>query len=478
MIQINPIANKLNSIDCLKVDFEVTELVESEAVAASLALEDIYSLIEIGTIICVNGIEFTVAQTSDYINNQIPIAANMITLLGIGLQTAMNTNFQLADKFTFDPATLTFTATDCETPIGIEFKNLSDQTTKSYTSSPTALALKEDYTICGRLICKERDEEIEFAFPVLTKVENCELIEVEACKDISALVADCLNTPLPFCDPNSLAITRPEMTAAFCIEYAEQYGGNTYGAQTSEEFTVYHSVESELDQYCEKPILVRTQEDKYCLGQCLSAYVYVEGATALVAELITKDKAGATISTITIPYYQGATYTGVIEAQIGLTQLGLQSSLSDVASYCLTFSAGSTTYEQIEINVDCCDCVEEFRFLTNLGTFEGITTDCIEDSALTSTRQFISTCEACNESNRKQVGGESYRQFTVYVKAEDYTTDFLEAFLCSSEIYWCFDDEFYAIEPLEENYTDLSKCKLQTIPFGFRIRSKKTLIQC
>ena len=499
-----PEASLVPAHNCYRICFvvELEQVVDQEGLITSIVIPfETHDDFQIGTRVCLNGIEFTAGVENDPCTNTFELTGDSETTYQNIFQVLIN-NFTDSNYFFAPiPSGMFVALIECGTNITVEFKNLNDQPDYSIAGDSNPLLIKEDYGVCVRLknLSKPEEKPIEVLIPAkigINCINKCFVDSVEICKDIQKYLAGTVSSKIPQCVNNGTpnAELLECMTGLLSICYAEYYGAQTFSENVIEQPVCYINAIADkcedLAKYSpdDNPACQYTyMEDGFCVSkhQCVFTNLLIQGLWDLRAIITLYDCDGLILEQSLVEIESPAIAEG-FNCTLASVETGLcawsnefNSNIEDVCEYEILFLNNGTTYSSVRYKVICFDCEEEFLFLTPLGTYESIVTKCFFDSTLQTAREYIELCEPCDNCEARKDIVTNYtaeRFFSVRVDACETPERQYECFLTSNDVYWRRDGRLYPIRITSESYNDFRNCNSESFVVSFVVEAKKTLV--
>ena len=502
---------------CLELEFS-SDLLDITGTPANVVITFAQlALLDIDSFVSLNGVKWSFGTASN-LDENIILFDTSTTNLAFAILAAILTNGFFTNNFNtgnsfVDAVGLNILMPDAKNDAEFIMSNLPNgQNDITISDSPEKIDLPSNYAVIAKLKCNGLDiegiKESGIYIPVSTVV-NCEETAVESYqikRDISSFVQGCVSTPFPSFDPVNLMRYLPSRTAQFIWSYYEARGNPVqyYARKTGERFNIlnYAIQDNLFDEFLgvlnpsvtpggTQFMTSYDEGDNICVGQhnwIHFIYNHDDVPTNVSFRAVFNTSAGSTNSALyNLPVNQKL--GDVLEIQAGLQNLeqlatGVGIDICDVTSYVIvlaeTNGAGEVTH-QFPFTVDRkCNCISEFMFLSSQGVYETIALNCPSEIIIESVREFCATCEACNVSiltpKNKIIAVNSSEVFNVnFLKRSHYNDRIINEFLNSTDVYFCQDGEFYAIEPITTSAIDYLKKGNVLNQYQFRINQFKSL---
>lgn len=479
------------------------------------------SLLDVDSSVCFNGVTWTFAAAadSDSSNNVLPFS--VLANITQSIVSAIRGNGFFGNSFTSanvfsDAAGINIIMPDCKNNAEFTLKNLPDDASGEVQDivikdSPEILELPVNYSIGTFFKCDGEEIEgikecgINIEPRVIIDCEECGVDSYEIKKDISGFLCGCVKTPFPSFDSNNLINYLPGRTASITWSFYEKIGSpiNSLENNRTSPFSIinYAYQDNDFDSFLQvlnpSPHPDGTQlmtsyesDDKVCVSQHNWVhFIYNHDDTPTnVTMIVSFETSSGTVSGSTFVLPIDDKDGDVLEIQTGLQNLVQYATdagvdICDVKRYTVFIreqtSAGIVNYP-ISYNVEQCGCSSTFMFLSTQGVYETICLNCPTQVDIEVIREFCDACEPCNVSaltkKKEIIGMQCSEVFSVPFKPLSfYNERIMKEFLCSTDVYYCQDGEFYSIEPMTAQVADYVRRGTPNNFYQFRINDARPL---
>lgn len=445
--KLNPVQN------CLILAFSSDSLAENTGSSASLEVDQsVFTKLQVGSIVRLNGITINVTGNTDLATNQISPGGNAANLCAIIFSQAYEgtRNYAINNGGAFQVS-----GKNCQVALEMTFQNLSDNTGQilKYVSAPDTFRVKPNYSVLvglfpfGQGYSTEPLAELRIFPKVSLNNSLCNIDEVEIKKDISSELQGIVYTPFPTFG-TSYINSADSMTQRVHGMYAESYGipQNNFTNRTLPRFKIFSgghpAGDDGLTNYTgenglQEIMTVFQDGDTITCNQPLPLYYFVEDGGGVTLQVSWYNKSGTLMSADTIQSSSITSDIGQINATIAdIIQSGnvdgrIPENLDDVATYEIVINDS----EPLRFNVKCEDCNSYFIFLTPLG-YASITSDCFNNIDLEIIKETAELCNPCTSDVTTITTIKGKKLFEVFIRGSDYGDAVVDALFMSKKVYW------------------------------------------